>query len=364
MSSALPYLKSLKKGDLVEFAETTDLNGANGLNKLDLATALDNHLQENASIFGGVKSLSEYYSRLASPPRRGSPVKRESKVQTPGPTKTPSRRASSKKEVKEVKEAKEQKEDTSEDGEDVVATPSLRQRSRRVSRAAPITEPIAASLTDLQNALPLPPSPAVVTDVIDRQTNRVREGIEDAWTSMGVLDRCHAVRESLSSLKAIEIIVLLLEGGSVVKELVPIRYLTTTPPVQAAQIPAMSIRAPDLFVLLTGAFWAPFSLWLVSCLVLPLMAAYFINLSWQASTSARKTRSSPNLAQFDPLTFNIAKALLVHIVFGNDFKFWGVFSTFALRKISASVPGGTFGLYTGTAVGVIGSLYEAILRRS
>lgn len=244
----------------------------------------------------------------------------------------------------------------SEDGEDVAATPSVRQTARRISRAAPIT--------DLQRTLPMPPSPAVVTDVIDRQASRVREGLEDAWTSIGVLDRCHAVREALSSLKAIEIIVLLLEGGSVVKEIVPIRYLTTTPPVQAAQIPAVPIKVPDLFVLLTGAFWAPFSLWLITCLLLPLTAAYFINLSWQASTTARRTRSSPNLAQFDPLTFNIAKALLVYIVFGNDFKFWGVFSTFALRKISASVPGGTFGLYTGTAVGAVGSLYEAILSRS
>jgi hypothetical protein len=73
---------------------------------MELAVALDNHLNANRSIFSGVKSLSEYYSRLASPPRRGSPVKRESKPQTPGPaTKTPSRRAASaKKEVKEQKE--------------------------------------------------------------------------------------------------------------------------------------------------------------------------------------------------------------------------------------------------------------------
>jgi hypothetical protein len=72
---------------------------------MELAVALDNHLNANRSIFSGVKSLSEYYSRLASPPRRGSPLKRESKPQTPGPaTKTPSRRASTKKEVKEQKE--------------------------------------------------------------------------------------------------------------------------------------------------------------------------------------------------------------------------------------------------------------------
>src|SRR3954451_2039008 len=99
----------------------------------------------------------------------------------------------------------------SEDGEDVAATPSVRQTARRISRAAPIT--------DLQRTLPMPPSPAVVTDVIDRQASRVREGLEDAWTSIGVLDRCHAVREFLSSLKDIEIIVLLLECGSVVKEI-------------------------------------------------------------------------------------------------------------------------------------------------
>ncbi|CAG8156349.1 unnamed protein product [Penicillium nalgiovense] len=168
----------------------------------------------------------------------------------------------------------------------------------------------------------------------------------------------------LSSVKAVEIIVLLLESGSLAKELIPIRYLTTTPPVQAAQIPAIPIRVPDIFVFLEGAFWAPFSLWFLTCLFLPLVSAYFINLSWKASSSARRTRSTPSLAQFDPLTFNIVKALLVHIVFGNDFNFFGFYSGYAIGKVIDSVPGGDLGLLTGSAIGGVGALYEAILHRS
>jgi hypothetical protein len=56
---------------------------------------LDKHLRENRSIFSGLKSLSEYYARLASPPRRGSPMKRET-------ARTPARRSAKK--LEEVKQ--------------------------------------------------------------------------------------------------------------------------------------------------------------------------------------------------------------------------------------------------------------------
>jgi hypothetical protein len=210
----------------------------------------------------------------------------------------------------------------------------------------------------------LPASPAIITEAIDAQTVKLRETLDHVWTASGLVERAHSLRATLSSLKAVEILVLLFESGSLAKELVPIRYLTTTPPVQAAQIPAIPIKVPDLFAVLEGAFWAPFSLWFLTCLFLPLVSAYFINLSWQASSGARRTRSAPRLAQFDPLTFNIVKALLVHFVYVNDFNFFGVYSAFAIRKVVDSVPGGASGLLTGTAIGGVGALYEAILHRS
>lgn len=207
----------------------------------------------------------------------------------------------------------------------------------------------------------------MVTDAIDRQTTKVRQGLENAWTASGVLERSQAVRACLSSLKAVEAIVLLLEGGSVLKELIPLRYLTTTPAVEAAHIPPVAIKVPDLFVLLSGAFWAPFTLWLLTGLILPLVAAYFINLSWHAATggqNVRRGRSASALASFDPLTFNIAKALLVYNVYADHYSYCDVFSNFAIEKVNVAVPGQWAGMMTGTAIGAIGALYEAILRRS
>ncbi|CAI7646797.1 unnamed protein product [Penicillium glandicola] len=357
---SLPYLKSLKKPELAELADQTDLPHYDDYNKNDLVVVLDKHLRENRSIFSGLKSLSEYYSRLASPPRRGSPVKRET-ARTPA--RTPARR-STKKEVKE--------EEINEDIEEAVPSPvvvsptpavartSARQSARQTPRQTP-RQSILATVADLEPSLPA--SPAAITEAIDAQTLKLRESIGNAWTASGLVDRAHSLRASLSSAKAVEIIVLLLESGSLAKELIPVRYLTTTPPVQAAHIPAIPLRVPDLFVLLESAFWAPFSLWFLTCLVLPLISAYFINLSWKASSTARRTRSAPNLAQFDPLTFNVVKALLVHLVFGKDFNF-GFYSRYAIGKVIDSVPGGDVGLLTGAAIGGIGALYEAILHRS
>jgi len=195
----------------------------------------------------------------------------------------------------------------------------------------------------------------------------MREGLETAWSDSGVLEYQHAVRSSLSSLKVVEAIIILLEGGNILYSLFPWSYLTTTPAVDAVGIPPLAIKVPDLFVLLSATFWAPFMLWLISGLVLPLVAAYFINLSWQAATGSRRssTRSggvNSGRASFDPLTFNIAKALIVYKVYVERFTFFDLFSIFTIAQVNDAVPGHWGGMLTGTAIGVIGTLYEAILR--
>ncbi|KAJ5105066.1 hypothetical protein NUU61_002413 [Penicillium alfredii] len=349
MSSGLPYLNKLRKPELVEFAEKTDLEDYATYNKNELVVALDKHLRDNRSIFAGDKKLAEYYKRLAQPARAASPVKREARVEVSPVT-----------EKKSVSRRSTKKKETEEESDEAAKSPSVLRTSARAAR------------TSLDAHAPLPPSPAVVTDAIDRQTTKMREGLESAWTASGVLERSHALRATLSSLKAVETIVLLLEGGSVLKELLPLRYLTTVPEVPAVRLPAVHIKVPDFFVLLTGAFWAPLTLWLLTGLVLPLVFAYFFNLSLQAAggnggshTPARRGRpsASASRASFDPLSFNIAKALLVYLVYADKFTFWDVFSNFAISKVNTAVPGHWAGMLTGTAIGVIGTLYEAILRR-
>ncbi|KAJ5760048.1 hypothetical protein N7520_007204 [Penicillium odoratum] len=353
MSNGLPFLNKLRKPELAEIAERTDLQDYDEYNKSELVAALDKHLTENRSIFSSDKELAEFYSRLSGT-RRGSPVKREPRTAVSPVTekKTPGRRSIKPKEEESV------------DSDDATKTP-VAKKTPTATRATPRS---LRSLRSFESPnLQFPASPAVVTDVIDRQTAKMREGLEHAWTASGLIERLHALRASLSSLKAVETIFVLVEAAYVLYELVPVRYLTTTPAVPAAYLPSFSIKVPDLFVLLNGAFWAPFTLWFLTNLALPLIAAYFFNLSWQAATGgsqgpARRTRSASPLASFDPLSFNIAKALLVYKVYVDHFDYADLFSKYAIQKVNFSIPGQYSSMLTGTAIGVIGSLYEAILR--
>jgi hypothetical protein len=243
-----------------------------------------------------------------------------------------------------------------------VESPTALRTSGRQSRQTPTRTPRIPSISVVEDAEPtLPASPAVVTEVIDDQTRKLRQGLERVWESSGIIDRAHSLRDTLSSLKAIETMVLLLEAGSLLKARVPIRYLTTIPAIRLTNTPALRLKVPDLFQILEGDFWLPISLWFLVCFFLPLVASYFINLS--ASSRGRATRSKPPLAQFDPLIFNIAKALLVHLVFGQEIHF-GLTTTYNIRKVKTAVLGGEQGMLTGTAIGAVGALYEAILHRA
>jgi hypothetical protein len=350
MSSGLPYLNKLRKPELVEFAEKTDLQNYSDYNKVDLAVALDKHLSSNHAIFSGEKSLADYYKRLSAPPRGGSPVKREAKVEITPAKKTPGRKPN----------AQKQEEATESD------EPSTRRAAKSPKSPVSPSEVVHRSASRVRAVLDMPPSPAVVTDVIDRQTTRVREGLEQAWTSSGVTERTHSLRANLSSLFAIEALVVLVEAYTVMSDQLPNRFLTTIQANKTLHTPKIPVKVPDLFRLVTPGFWGPFTLWLLTNLILPLIAAYFFNLSWHAATGggARRGRSAANTAPFDPLTFNIAKALLVWKVYVENFTFWGLYSTIAVNKVNAAIPGNYYGMWTGAAIGVIGSLYDAILRRS
>ncbi|PLB46045.1 hypothetical protein P170DRAFT_365144 [Aspergillus steynii IBT 23096] len=346
MSNALPYLQKLRKSQLVDWAEATDLKDYEDLNKPELVTTLDDHLQSNQSIFATDDRLAEYYRRLSQSPRL-SPTKREPKLESPtkvSPTKLEAPRS-----VRRGRKAKEEIEQT--DDSDVSP------------QAIATTTPGRSPLVTVQP--PLPPSPAVVTDAIDRQTAAWGERIGDAWTALGVRERSHALRSILSSAKAVEILFVALEGAGLFRTLLPLAYVATVPAVEAINSPEIPISVPDLFKLVEGTFWAPLSLWLLTSLFLPLTAAYFFNLSGQTSggpaLNTRRNRAAQ--ATFDPLSFNIAKALISYLVYANRFTFWNVFSDASIATVNESVPGQWAGILTGSAIGTIGTLYEAILKK-
>jgi hypothetical protein len=236
----------------------------------------------------------------------------------------------------------------------------VRRTSARQTRPTPKT-PRVPSISVVEDAEPtLPASPAVVTEVIDNQTRKLRQGLDRIWEASGIIDRAHSLRDSLSSLKALETMILLFEFGNLIKARLPIRYLTTIPAIQYTHTPALRLKVPDLFQLLEGDFWMPISLWFFVAFFLPLVASYFINLG---ASRGRATRDRSTSSQFDPLIFNIAKALLVHLVLGKEIHL-GLTTTYNIRKVKNAVLGGEQGMMIGTAIGAVGALYEAILQRS
>ncbi|KAI9930136.1 hypothetical protein MW887_011946 [Aspergillus wentii] len=364
--TGLPYLQKLLKSQLADFAEAADLQDYGQYNKPELATALDEHLRSNRSIFANDERFAEYYRRLSQPPRFSSPVKREAKVEITSPREEAPR--SIRRRQTRLKE------------EEVEPEPAPKPAPQSQPEPEPTDDSDAGSLSDVKSPSirtpvparsplsvqpPLPPSPAVVTDAIDHHTAVWRQNINDAWTASGVCERSHALRSMLSSVKAVQILVLALEGFSLTKEILPLRYLTTVPAVEAIHSPEFVVKVPDLFVLVDGVFWAPFSLWLLTSLFLPLSVAYFFNISLQnGPTPAPGTcKDRSEQASFDPLSFNIAKALIAYLVYGKNFTFWDLYSNFSVDKVNASVPGQWAGIITGAAVGGVGTFYEAILRK-
>ena len=177
-----------------------------------------------------------------------------------------------------------------------------------------------------------------------------------------MIERAASLRSTLSSVKAIETIVLILESFYITYDLVPLRYLTTINAIDSLHIPEFAIKVPDLFILVNPSFWAPYSLWLITSLLLPLGVAYWFNLSLKAAQNSRG-RTSSRQSTFDSLSFNIAKALIAYKVYGDGFTFWDVYSPFSVARVNAALPGQWGGIFTGALVGVVGTLYEAILRK-
>ncbi|RDH33702.1 hypothetical protein BDQ94DRAFT_32567 [Aspergillus welwitschiae] len=346
MPTGLPYLQKLRKPQLTEWAELTDLQDYEDLTKPDLAAALDSHLQANESIFKTDARLADYYRRLSQSPRVYSPTKRAPKVEaSPTPDEAP--RSVRRRQVK----AKVEREPTEES------------EPQTPGQVVGVQPPTMSSLVS-----ELPPSPAVVTDVIDRQTAAWGKSVSELWSGTGVHERTESLRSNLSSVKAFGTLILSVEALNVLRAVVPKNYVGTVPMPPWTHVSDLEIAIPDLFVLVEGHFWAVVSLWALISAALPFTVAYFFNLSLQAaqagssSTHTRRSRSGVH-ASFDPLSFYIAKAVITYLVYTEQFTFWGTYQGLTIDRLEGSVPGGLNGALAGCAIGVIGTLYEAILRK-
>lgn len=219
----------------------------------------------------------------------------------------------------------------------------------------------------LASNVPLPPSPAVVTDAIDRQSKRIRTSISHAYGQTGFQEYSDLARDTLSSTVTINVLAILFEALGLRRQLLPNKRITEIGPIPYVKSTSTSIMVPDLFQLLEYGFWAPFSFWLLTTVVLPAVTSYFINLPLQqlpAHSSAKRAsiKSNPHV-QFDPFVFNLTKGLIAYCVYALHFQIIEVAKNATIAQVNTAVPGGYQGMLISSGIGTAVSLYEAVLKR-
>ncbi|MCJ1309541.1 hypothetical protein MMC25_003201 [Agyrium rufum] len=343
-ATASSWLKSQRKSDLVAIAEKSGLEDYDSLKKADLESALDTHLRANRTSLAKESSLTKFYDRLDTP---GSPVKRD----------TSTALVTLGEEIKKPKPRRQTR------GRSDFETDHSDPETDLNSVTAIATRTPARALAFAQQ-LPLPPSPAVLVDKIDQQTASIRASTASLWRSTGIPEAGEDLREKLSSTASIETLFLLLEVWGLQGPVLPMKSLTLIPASEMLGTPALPGHMPDFFVLLDPKFWETSTLWFTTSIFVPLLLAYFCNLSMKAKHGKTKgVKVGATEGQIDPLIFNISKGLLTWLIYGKRYTAGGWIGQEAVNKLESAFPGGHRGVMIGSGVGALTSLYEAVLKK-
>lgn len=234
--------------------------------------------------------------------------------------------------------------------------------TNEVALALARTPSIAKQL--MPSNVPLPPSPAVVASHIDRQLTRGKSRLNQAFKNSGISEYTDSIRDGVSSVAAVQSIAIFLEFVGVINETLPRKRVFAIPAI-GVYIKEYPIRANNMFNLLTTDFWSPFTFWFLISVGLPLLTSYFFNLGLKSKSASRhNTRSShSSVGQFDPLTFNLSKALIQWLIYTQSATTYGWPSLANKARIESAVPFGHQGVLVVSGLGVVLSLYEAILRK-
>jgi len=238
-----------------------------------------------------------------------------------------------------------------------------------------VTSPLArVAQTSTPSQINLPASPAQVADLTEQTIQTARETASDLWAKTHIMDGIDYCREELSSVLMIQLIVLLLEGGGMQYNTLRTLSVYTNP--STSGLPFKELRIPDLTYLLTEGFWAPATLWSLTNWALPLLISYFVNLTVNSNTRHKSSRRQYTV---DPLTFNIARALLVYGAYslpvadpalageaGVKVAYtpgWGPFAGETVDTVRGMVPGSYHGMLISSLIGGLYSVYDAILKK-
>ncbi|CAK7567328.1 MAG: hypothetical protein SEPTF4163_005291 [Sporothrix epigloea] len=338
------WLRAQKKSDLVDIAETVGLKNVSSLKKIELESALDEYLTEYASELSSDSRLTPYFNiRFKS---SGSPIKRETSTSTS--------------EVKVIKRRQ-----TRAPTDDVVPTVSALEPVPAATSSALISTPSRLSLA--ASRMSLPASPADVALAVDRSAVAVRKRVVSMYADSGFTEVTQATRESLSTVYAIVLLVSAFEWFNLRYEVLPARYAFSIPAIKFLGTSPYAVSLPDVFLLLTTSFWAPVFLYFLISIAVPSFVGYFFNLSAaSASHHTGRGRSRPfSNAEYavDPLTFSVAKAVLIYVIQAQGVSFCGWIDQMAVARINSALYGSWQGAITGAAITGLVSLYDAVLQK-
>lgn len=234
----------------------------------------------------------------------------------------------------------------------------LERKTRSGSRPLGTRTPRTATRS-LRQAIqaPLPPSPAVVANDIETRANSLVASAKESFKNAEVQQRATGVRDALSNVVSVNAVALTLELAYLFHTLIPRTYEVTLPAISALGSSARIFVLPDLFVLLTAAFWSPFLTWVATSIAGPLANALLFNL---VATSV-KADGADSTHKVDPLTFAVTKTLVAWLVHYKQFNFWGLLGDAAVDTVGASV-GRELQLVTA-GLGGTAALWEAILKK-
>jgi len=214
--------------------------------------------------------------------------------------------------------------------------------------------------------VPLPPSPADVANAIERSSQQFQDRVVSLYDESGVTAFLEDVREKLSSIIGLEFLAWTIEGLGLQSSIADWIYLTTIPSTHYTH--AQDIAIPNLFNLLKSQYWYPNLLWLSTSMFIPLLVGYFFNSTIAAKSHIHRMRTrSSKTSEYpiDPLSFNIAKALVSWLVYAQGVRFGGLVSDLTVARVNQAMPLdlGYMIPITLAVIGGIKSIYQAILEK-
>ncbi|CCG84951.1 protein of unknown function [Taphrina deformans PYCC 5710] len=166
--------------------------------------------------------------------------------------------------------------------------------------------------------------------------------------SKTIPDTVGSIRSSMSQVKTVAIISVIVEGLKMDKALIPISY-------EVKYGGYRSITVPDILVLLSGEnYWKPIFTWL-SFQIIPLVAAFVFN--FRAHSTSRRGRKANVEYSFDPFTFALSKLLLIYLAFHTSLGSYYAWKELGL--VQHIVGNETFVI--GSVVTLFYAIYDALL---